>query len=76
MTRLKLKSDNFKSSNNFFNNFFHIYIKISKNLSAKYCQENKKKTTKKACERHQIFLKKKKKNSSNMLANFKKSLKR
>ena len=41
---------------NFFVNFlifFFIYIKMSKNLSAKYYQENKERLQKKkACERH------------------------
>ena len=34
--------------------FFFLYVKISKNLSAKYCQENKRKkeTARKACERY------------------------
>ena len=41
----KIKSDIFESSKNpiffFFNFFFFKYIKMSKNLSAKYYQENK-----------------------------------
>ena len=50
MTRPNLKSDIFKSSNNIFDNFFHIYIyiKMSKNLSAKYYQENKERLQKKS----------------------------
>ena len=48
--KLKFKSDNFKSSNksillylyyNFFSCFFFIYIKVSKNVSAKSYQGNK-----------------------------------
>ena len=61
MIKLKFKSDIFISCNksifyNFFYNFFSIYIKISKNLSAKYYQENKErlqKKKKKGRERYQ-----------------------
>ena len=53
MTKLILKTDIFKSSNIFFDIYIYIYIKISKNLSAKYYQENKKRLQKKACERYQ-----------------------
>ena len=38
---------------NFFNIFFFIYIKISKNLSAKYYHENKERLQKKARKRYQ-----------------------
>ena len=59
MTRLKLKSDIFKSSSNFFDKFvlilFHIYIKICKNLSAKYHQENKERVHKKLVKNIKIF---------------------
>ena len=56
ITKLKFKSDIFKSFNKthffviFFKlifNFFNIYIKMSKNLSVKYYQENKEKLQKK-----------------------------
>ena len=64
MTKLKLKSDIFKSSNNFFYNFrynfFLIYIKMSKNLSAKKYQGNKERLQKKACERYQNLSKEEK----------------
>ena len=49
MTKLKFKSDIFKSSNkstfnkfviSFFYYFFYVCIQMSKNLSAKYYQEN------------------------------------
>ena len=43
-----------------------MYIKISKNLLAKYYQENRKRLQKKLLEDIKIFLKKKKKNSDNM----------
>ena len=46
--------------NNFFINTF-TYIKISKDLSAKFYQNNKKGTTKKACEKYQSFSNKEKK---------------
>ena len=62
MTKLKFESDIFKCFNksifykvfyNFFFNFFFIYIKMSKDLSAKYYQGNKEKPQKKAWERYQ-----------------------
>ena len=46
---------------NFFNIFFFIYIKISKNLSAKYYHENKERLQKKLAKDIKIFLQKKKK---------------
>ena len=47
MTKLTFKSDIFKSFNRpIFINFF-IYIKMSRNSSAKYCQENKERLQKK-----------------------------
>ena len=49
--------------------FFIIFFHVSKNISAKYCQENKEKLHKKACERIKIFLKNKKKKSDNMVVN-------
>ena len=64
MTKLKLKSDIFKSSNHFFYNFlynfFLIYIKMFKNLSAKKYQGNKERLQKKACERYQNLSKEEK----------------
>ena len=58
MIKLKFKSDFLKSSNKFFYRFFfiiffNIHIKMSKNLSAKYYQENKERLQKKAHERYQ-----------------------
>ena len=46
---------------NFFNIFYFIYIKISKNLSAKYYHENKERLQKKLAKDIKIFLQKKKK---------------
>ena len=48
---------------------FFIYIKMSKNLSAKYYQENKERLQKKLVKDIKIFLKKRKKKSDNMLMN-------
>ena len=42
---------------------------MSKNLSAKYYQENKERLQKKACERYKIFLREKKKKGNNMVIN-------
>ena len=53
---------------NFFNIYFFIYIKISKNLSAKYYHENKERLQKKLAKDIKIFLQKKKK-SDNMVVN-------
>ena len=78
MTKLKFKSDSFKSFNksiliNFFIKFFvivfFICIKMSKNLSAKYYQENKERLQKKLMKGIKIFLKKKKRKSSNIVMN-------
>ena len=78
MIKLKFKSDFFKSSNKLifykffyklFLGFFFIYIKLSKNLSAKYYQENKERLQKKLVKDITIFLKKKKKKSDNMVVN-------
>ena len=52
--------------------FFFIYIKIPKNLSAKYYQENKERLQKKARERDQNLSKKKNK-SDNMVMNITKT---
>ena len=46
--------------------YFFIYIKTSKNLSAKHYQENKERLQKKLKKDHKIFLKKKKR-SNNMV---------
>ena len=54
---------------NLFYNFFFIYIKISKNLSAKYYQENKKRLQKKHLKETKLFLNKKKKKSNIMVVN-------
>ena len=50
--KLKFKSDIFKSNKSIVYKFF-IKIFFSKNLSAKYHQENKEQLQKKACERYQ-----------------------
>ena len=60
--------------NLFCSQFFFIYIQTSKtihkNISAKYYQENKKKTArKKLVNNIRIFLKKKKKKGNNVLVN-------
>ena len=49
--------------NNFFINTF-TYIKISKDSSANYYQNNKNGTTKKACEKYQSFSNKEKKEAT------------
>ena len=74
MTKLKFKSDIFKSIfYNFFidifYNFFHIYVKMSKNVSDKCCQENKETLQKKLEKDIKIFLKKKTKKRANMVVN-------
>ena len=46
-----------------------MYVKISKNLLAKYYQENKERIQKLLAKDIKIFLKKKKKKSRNMIAN-------
>ena len=46
-----------------------MYINISKNLLAKYYQENKERIQKLLAKDIKIFLKKKKKKSHNMIAN-------
>ena len=43
-----------------FYTFLFIYIKISKNLSAKYHQKNKERLQKKPCEKYQSFSKEEK----------------
>ena len=42
---------------------------MSKDSSAKYCQDNKKKTTEKLLKHIKVFLKKKKEKSDNMFVN-------
>ena len=49
---------------------------MSKNLSAKYYQENKERLQKMIMKDIKIFLKKKKKKSDNMVANVQKSIRR
>ena len=46
-----------------------MYVKISKNLLAKYYQENKERIQKLLAKDIKIFLKKKKKKSDNMIVN-------
>ena len=46
-----------------------MYSKMSKNLSAKYYQENKERQQKKLVKTIKIFLEKKKKKSDNMVVN-------
>ena len=46
-----------------------MYVKISKNLLAKYYQENKERIQKLLAKDIKIFLKKKKKQSDNMIVN-------
>ena len=54
---------------NFFYNFFLLYIKTPKSLSAKCYQENKERIQKKLVKDIKIFVKKKKKKSNNMVMN-------
>ena len=48
--------------------FFHVY-KMSKNLSAKYYQENKERLQKKSREKYQSLSKEEKKKADNMVVN-------
>ena len=48
----------------FFNIYFFIYRKISKNLSPKYYQQNKERLQKKLLNDIKIFVKKKKKKTT------------
>ena len=50
-----------------FSLFFFTYIKMSKNSSAKYYQDNKERLQKKLVKDIKVFLKKKKKKSDNMV---------
>ena len=64
------KSDILKSSNNIiFFTFFFIYIKMFKNLSATYYQENKERLQKNLVKDIKIFLQKKMKKSNSMIMN-------
>ena len=68
------KSDILKSSNRiifyiFFLHFFFIYIKMFKNLSATYYQENKDRLQKNLVKDIKIFLQKKMKKSNTMIMN-------
>ena len=56
------------SSNNYFI-IFSTYIKMSKDLSAKYYQNNKERIQKKLVQDEKVFLKKGKKKSDNMVVN-------
>ena len=56
-------------SSNIFYNFVFIYIKMSKDLSAKYYQSNKERLPEKACERYQSLSKDQKEKSNNMVVN-------
>ena len=64
-SKVKLRIDILKSSINFFINFFidffFLYKKMSKNLSAKYYQENKERPQQKLVKDIKNFLKKKEK---------------
>ena len=70
MAKLKLKKETFLkllinpifiiSFVIFLNSFLFIYIKTSKNLTAKCYQQNKERPQKKACERYQNLSKDKK----------------
>ena len=52
---IKLTCSIFISSNIFFIYIFFKYIKMSKDSSAKYYQNDKERFQKKACERYQSF---------------------
>ena len=76
MAKIKFKSDILKYSNKFnfyiffitfVSIFFFIYIKRSRNLSAKYNQENKERLQKRHVKAIKIVLKKKKEKSDNMV---------
>ena len=76
MAKIKFKSDILKYSNKFnfyiffitfVSIFFFIYIKWSRNLSAKYNQENKERLQKRLVKAIKIVLKKKKEKSDNMV---------
>ena len=76
MAKIKFKSDILKYSNKFnfyiffitfVSIFFFIYIKRSRNLSAKYNQENKERLQKRLVKAIKIVLKKKKEKSDNMV---------
>ena len=76
MAKIKFKSDILKYSNKFnfyiffitfVSIFFFIYIKRSRNLSAKYNQENKERLQKSLVKAIKIVLKKKKEKSGNMV---------
>ena len=54
---------------NFFIYFFFTYIKISKDLSAKYYQDNKQRLQKNAPEKYQSLSKEEKEKSNTMVVN-------
>ena len=76
MTKLKLKSDTFKFIFNFFFIILFSFIKVSKNVSAKYYQENKERLQKKHVKDIKIFLKNKKKQKTMWSVTLQKSLRR
>ena len=53
----------------FFLFFFFIHIRMSKNLSNKYCQENKERLQKKLVKDVKFFLRMKKRKSNNTVVN-------
>ena len=57
---IKLTCSIFMSSNNFFYNFFFTHIKMSKDSSVKFYQNNKERLQRKACERYQSLSKEEK----------------
>ena len=65
---IKLTCSIFISSYNFYI-FFFTYIKMYKDSSAKYYQNNKEKLRKKLAKDIKVFLKKKNKKSDNMVMN-------
>ena len=67
ITKLNFRSDVIKYSDNFFKKFFinfFLCIKLSKNLSAKYYQENKERLHKKLVKDIKVFPKKKNKKAT------------
>ena len=52
---------------NFLQKIFHIYIKISKNVSAKYYQDKKERLQKNLVKDIKVFLRKEKEESNNLV---------
>ena len=71
MTFLNLSRNHLKKKkfNYFFTIFFFIFIKLSKNSSAKYYQDNKERLQKKTIERYQNLSKEEKEKINNMILN-------